>query len=109
MAGKAGDTQTLEAELVGLLARFRALGDRLSPLFAPEREADELPTIPEEKLREAYETIREFAANLDSDGAAYVLNYLDGFRIPDDERERCEKMRRAVANFDWDQIDEILK
>ncbi len=108
MAGKAGDTQTLQAELGGLLERFRALGERLSPLFAQEQAADDLPPIEEDKLREAYETIREFAASLDSDGAAYVLNYLDGFRIPDGERERCERIRRAVANFDWDQIDEIL-
>ncbi len=112
-AGKAGDKQTLDAELPALLERFRALGAALAPLGAgeeaPENAGAALPLISDDELREAYDGLRELAANLDSDNAKYVLNYLAGFRIPDGERERVEKLRAAIEGFDWDRIDEILK
>ncbi len=113
-AGKAGDTQTLDAELPDLLARFRALGAALAPLCAGTAEGEKrddaaLPLISDDELREAYDSLRELSANLDSDNAKYVLDYLDGFRLPDGERERVGKLRAAVEGFDWDQIDGILK
>ena len=111
LAGKAGDTQTLSAELGELLRRFRALGTALAPLLAsgePRADDASLPLISEDALREAYDSLREFAASMDSDSAAYVLSYLDGFRLPEDERGRVERLRRAVDYFDWDRIDEIL-
>ena len=111
LAGKAGDTQTLFAELGELLRRFRTLGTALAPLYASgETQTDgaSLPLISEDALREVYDNLRELAASMDSDSVAYVLNYLDGFRVPEDERERVERLRKAVANFDWDQIDGIL-
>ena len=111
LAGKAGDTQTLSAELGGLLSRFRALGTALAPLCASdETQVDDasLPPISEDVLREAYDSLRELAASMDSDSATYVLNYLAGFRVPADERERVDRLRKAIDNFDWDQIDGIL-
>ena len=108
-AGKAGDEGTLDAELDGLLERYRALGAALSPLYAPAKETQgELPLISENELSEAYQSIREFAENMDADSAEYALSYLDGFRIPEGEQERVERLRDAVRNFDWDRVNEIL-
>ena len=111
-AGKAGDSAALDAELDGLLARYRALGVALSPLYASEKEArneEALPLISDDELREAYDSIREFAASLDADSVAYAVEYLDGFRIPEDERERVEQLRAAVRSFDWDRISALFK
>ena len=111
LAGKAGDTQTLSTELGELLRRFRALGTALAPLCASDEARAEdasLPLISEDALREAYDSLRELAVSMDSDSAAYVLGYLDGFRVPESERERVERLRKAIRNFDWDRIDEIL-
>ncbi|MBQ9564292.1 MAG: response regulator, partial [Synergistaceae bacterium] len=108
-AGKAGDEAALDAELAGLLERYRSLGASLSPLYAPVKRADEeLPLISDDELREAYDSIRDFAASFDSDSMADALEYLDGFRIPEGERERVEQIRRAVDGFDWNRINEIL-
>ncbi|MCR4818508.1 MAG: response regulator [Fretibacterium sp.] len=108
-AGNAGDEAALDAELGGLLARYRALGAALSPLYAPERESQgDLPLISDDGLAEAYESIREFSENLDAESAEYALNYLDGFRIPEGERDRVEKLRAAIRDFDWGRVREIL-
>ena len=109
-AGKAGDTQLLSAGLGELLSGFRALGKALAPLYAAQRaDEEELPLIPEQKLREIYAAVRLSADNMDSEGAELLFRHLDGFRLPDGERERVEKLRHAVTEFDWDQIEDILK
>ncbi|MCR4818467.1 MAG: response regulator [Fretibacterium sp.] len=109
-AGKAGDEAALDAELSGLLERYRALGAALSPLYTQEKKADEedLPLISDDELRETYDSIRDFAANFDSDSMAYALEYLDGFRIPEGEKERVEQLRHAIENFNRSRINEIL-
>ena len=111
LAGKAGDEAVLDAELAGLLERYRTLGAALSPLYAPAKNAHdekELPPISENELREAYNSIRECALSLDSDGALYALDYLNGFRLSESEMQRVEKLRSAVNDFDWDRVNEIL-
>ena len=59
-------------------------------------------------MREAYNSIRECALSLDSDGALYALDYLNGFRLSESEMQRVEKLRSAVNDFDWDRVNEIL-
>ena len=109
MAGKAGDEQTFGAGIEDLLADFRKLGSALSPLNAVEESGEKLPELPDGKLYEAYDAIREFAVNMDSDGAAFIFNYLDGFSIPEGERERVSSLKHAAADFDWESIETILQ
>lgn len=101
----------LDAELAGLLERYRALGASLSPLYASAKNAEEeseLPTISENELREAYDSIRECSMSLDVEGALYVLDYLNGFRLPESDKQRVEQLRSAVNDFDWDRVNENL-
>ena len=111
LAGKAGDESALDAELAGLLKRYRALGAALSPLYAPATNAKaekELPLASENELREAYNSLRDCALSFDAEGAAYALDYLSGFRLSDSEMQRVEQLRSAVDDFDWDRVSEIL-
>ena len=110
-AGKAGDESVLDAELAGMLARYRALGAALSPLYAPAKNAQdekELPLISENELCEAYNSLRECALGFDAEGAVYALDYLNGFRLSESEMQRVEQLRSAVNDFDWDRVNEIL-
>jgi hypothetical protein len=52
--------------------------------------------------------VRKYALDFDDEGAAAALRELDGFAIPEAEREHVEAIRRMVSNFDWDRIDELL-
>ncbi|MBE7004839.1 MAG: response regulator [Ruminococcaceae bacterium] len=110
-AGKAGDADALGAELPDLLRRVRALSAALAPLCASDEAAEDesLPLLSDEALQEAYDGLRELAANMDADSAAFVFDYLAGFRIPQGERERVEKLKRAVKGFDWEQVNELLR
>jgi len=110
LAGKAGDAKTLFDGLDTLLPRFRALGEALAPLCAPEETAadETLPPISDDELRDAYDSLRELAANLDADNAKFVLDSLSGHRMPDAERGRVEALRRAVGEFDWERVNMLL-
>ena len=111
LAGKSGEEALLDAELAGLLARYRALGAALSPLYAPAKnyqDEKELSLISEDELREAYSSIQECAMSLDTEGALYALDYLGGFRLSESDTQKVEQLRNAVNDFDWDRVNKIL-
>jgi len=111
LAGKAGDTETLGAGLPDLLARIRAICAALAPLRGGGETAEDdgsLPLISDNELREAYDCLREFAANMDADSPAGVFECLALFRLPKEDRERLEKVKSAIAGFDWEQVNELL-
>ena len=111
LAGKAGDEAVLDADLAGLLERYRALGAALSPLYAPKENSQdekELPLISDDELREAYNSIRECASSFDTEGVLYALDYLNGFCLHESEKQKAEQLRSAVNDFDWDRVNEIL-
>ncbi|MBE7008118.1 MAG: response regulator [Ruminococcaceae bacterium] len=110
-AGKAGDADAVGAELGDLLARIRALCVSLAPLCGGDEAAEDetLPLISDDELSEAYEELRGFAASMDAQSAAYVFDFLAGYRLPQDERERVKKVKRAIDAFEWEQVEELLK
>ena len=109
LAGKAGDMQTLTSELGSLLESYRGLGERLSPLYRETEQNDaQLPMITENELHDAYDALREVLESMDYDSVTFVTDYLGRYSIPEEERERCEKIRRAADEFEWDMIGELL-
>lgn len=111
-AGKAGEKDVLEAEIDDLLSRVRTLCDDLSPLLDKKKpqavEDDSLPRISDEELREAFEELRGFAADMDEESAEFVFDFLSGFSLTPDIRERLNKIKGAIEGFDWDQATELL-
>ena len=110
-AGKAGDADAVGAELGDLLARIRALCVSLAPLCGGDEAAEDetLPLISDDELSEAYEELRGFAASMDAKSAAYVFDFLAGYRLPQGERERVKKVKRAIDAFEWEQAGELLQ
>ena len=111
LAGKAGDAGAVGAEISDLLERIRVLCVSLAPLCGGDEAAEDesLPLISDDELQEAYEELRGFAAGMDAQSAAYVFDFLAGYRLPQDERERVKKVKRAIDAFEWEQAGELLK
>ncbi len=107
-AGNANDIGTLESHIGELLSDYRTLTETLLPLGRPSEQEDK-PLISDEKLKEAYSAIIEFSEALDYDSIEYVIKSLDGYRIPENETQRAEKLKRAVFNYDYELLPEILK
>ena len=108
-AGNSGDVTTLEQNVEKLIDEYRALGEKLSAVFGnSEEDSDDKPLIPDDQLSEAYTAIKEFVEAFDYDSAAFVIESLGEFRMPDPEKERYKKLKCAAENFDWDDLTEIL-
>ena len=110
LAGKAGETEPLEKELPGLLSRIRAVCSALTPLVADEEVPDDdLPEIDQEELQDAYCTLKDVAESMDAKTAQHIIKLLSGYKLPEADKERVAKVKKAIESFDWDQISEILK
>ena len=109
-AGDSGDLETLDKELDELVARYRKLAADLKPLNAQSvsDEEDGRPPISDEELKKIYENICELCGNYDFDGVDNLVKTLEKYKIPENEAARVDDVRKAVDNYDYEVIPEIL-
>ncbi len=108
-AGDQGDTETLGRELPKLIAKYRKLAEELEPLNEHiNPEDDDRPLITMDELNEAYRTLSEFCEGFDFDSVVHVAQSLEGYRIPEDEATRVDAIIKAVDNFDYELIPDII-
>jgi len=107
-AGNEGDYATLRGGIGKLLADYRELAERLTPI-GPDESDGEKPEIDGETLKNAFEAILEFSEALDYDSIMYVIKSLGGYKIPDREKKRVDRLRNAALGFDYELIPGILK
>ncbi len=103
--GASGNFDKLKSLTGELLSRCRRLGEDLSPLLA----SGAFPEIPESDLKEALTLVQEFYAVADFESMLGVAEKLKGYRVPESEKERCEKLLRAAADFDYEGMAEAAK
>ncbi|MBO5516220.1 MAG: hypothetical protein J5963_08960, partial [Schwartzia sp.] len=93
-----------------LLADYRRLGEALAPLLHPtEAPEEEKPMMTEEKLREIYRTLKDYAEAFDYDKMEDVEKLLGEYSIPESERARVNNLRKAIASFDYDEVPGLLE
>ena len=104
-AGHAEDKEFLEAHTEELLTRCRSVGEQLLPLL----NNDDLPLIPEDELQEAFTLIREFLSVEDLESAMQIIDGLSDYRYPENEKQRCDALKKAALEFDYDAIETIME
>ncbi len=107
-AGKENNTEAFGSNISILLNDYRHLADKLAFPVKPEQHEEELPLIPEEKLREAYTAILAFSEQLDYDSINYVIDRFSAYRLPETEKKRVEEIKKAIDIFDCDAIPDII-
>ncbi len=104
--GNNNDTASIEDLTPELLSSYRKCQSILAPLYA---EDDSKELISPERLHEAYEAVKEFAAMFDSDSIDGIMDMLRGYRMPDNESERFERIAMCADAADWSGLEEALK
>ncbi|MBR5421260.1 MAG: EAL domain-containing protein [Lachnospiraceae bacterium] len=111
-AGNELNLDRIRSDTDELLSMYRELGGRLGLLLEPaeeeKKEADELPPISESALRDAIETMKDFAKMYDYDNMIFVLDSLKEYRLSDEEADRMRKIRDFTEAFQWEEIMKIL-
>ncbi len=108
-AGKAGDFDKVTKNHSTIVDLCRSCGEKLKPLARVRNENSPKPLIDEDRLREAFCSMREIAATFDYDSLLYVFDALEEYRLPEAEAELFGKVRAAADSLDWTQVGELLK
>ncbi|MBO4762632.1 MAG: response regulator, partial [Lachnospiraceae bacterium] len=74
-----------------------------------EDNAEEKPVIDPEILRVLLELLTSYMNDMDLDGADETIRKLSAYKLPANVEEEFEGLKAAVAQIDWDAVDEILK
>ncbi len=108
-AAEAADTKTLEREIGNLLSDYRMLANALAPLNEMEvMEAESSPLISEQEIKENYDTLLQLCEAFDYDGVVSAVETLEKYSFPKAEAPRFEALKKAVDNFDYDLIPQII-
>ncbi|MCR4597066.1 MAG: response regulator [Lachnospiraceae bacterium] len=105
-AGKRNDTEYIESNTAKLLEMYRFLDSALSPL---DDNGEDLPSIDENSLREAYQTIIEIAGSMDFGFMEDILKDLRGYSLPTPDKDRITKIEGRLTELDWDGIIDLAK
>ena len=111
LAGKAGDSEKVGAHIDELLERCRKLGDQLKPLTGGEEEEEDdsdKPLISDDELYEAYALIKEASEEFQFENIDEIVMSLKDYRIPDAEKDRVNNIIKAVGEYEYDKLPEIL-
>ena len=111
LAGKAGDSEKVGSRIDELLERCRELGDRLKPLIGDEAEDEDdsdKPLISDEELHEALSLIKEASEAFQFENIDEIVASLKDYRIPDAEKDRVKNIIKAVSEYEYDKLPEIL-
>jgi HPt (histidine-containing phosphotransfer) domain-containing protein len=105
-AGKAEDTEFIEAHNQALIKMYEALEEKLKKL--DEHEAQK-PVLEGAELDEAFQTLAEIAGSMDYGMMEGLLDDLNGYRINDSDSDLIERIGYSLLKLDWDEIKALLK
>ena len=110
-AGNSGYFNEILNDTEQLLNLYISYIEKLAPLVDHDEEEDNSNKQPidEDELAEAYEAMKEAAANFDIDSVEFVLQSLEDYKLPKDDIERYKQIKDAVSKLDWDKINALLK
>ena len=107
-AGNAGDLEKIKAETPRLLEMYKSYIEVLKDFKEVKQDDAGKPLIEDDALAEAYEALKEIAASFDYDNAKFIMQSLEEYRLPEREAARYDKIKTALENLDWEQVNKLL-
>ncbi len=108
-AGNSGYFNEILNDTEQLLNLYISYIEIFDPLFEHEENNLNKPQISEDELAEAFEAMKEAAANFDDDSLNFVLQSLQEYKLPPDVVDRYREIKEALTNLNWDKINSLLK
>jgi len=88
-----------------LLEKYRGYKESLS---AASKDKGNLPEIPKEELMDAFMSIKELVEAFDFKTAKDIMKMLEGYSIPEDEKQKYEGLIKLMAALDREEILKFL-
>ena len=109
-AGKEGNIDYINEHHPSFMENYKKLTDIVSVMFESDEKEDDknaIETDPE-MLKELYSELKAAAEGLDCDSVDFMLDEMRDCVVPDDEKEKFDKLISAAADYDYDTILELL-
>ena len=106
-AGNTGNTGYIREHHDEMIKLYEAYGERLKELFTEDREA--APEADANLMSIMYEEILEAAEEMNIDRLEEAFKEMQGYKIPDTEADKYDKLKKCSANFDYEGIIALLR
>ena len=108
-AGDHNDMDTLSANMDEFIKAIETLGGKLESL-TEDKKVDEssLPPMSQQELEDRYGRIKGCLDSFDTESIEDIINEIGSHSVPDSEKERCIKLHKALDDFDFEAMMEIL-
>ncbi len=112
-AGKERDEAYIKEHHASVMEDYLRLKEELDPLYedssgADGKDADNRPPADAAIMEGVYEGLSEAAQAMDCDMVEDILKEMEGYVIPDEEKERFEKIREKADRLDYDGMITLL-
>ena len=106
-AGNKNDTDYIAAHTDELLSEYKGFKSKLEQIKKPS-ETQDRPPVPPDELKDAYAALKEVIPQMDYDAVEMILGQLKEYRLPDEDKQKVEKLEKLLKLFDWDSMEELL-
>ncbi|WP_408071057.1 Hpt domain-containing protein [Butyrivibrio sp. JL13D10] len=109
-AGRENNLDFISENTQKLLDMFRSYESKLSILDTLTAECENnKKSIDRDELEEAYRSLAEIVESEDFDSAEMILDELEKCKLSDTDKELVCKLDKALKNFKWNEMEELLK
>ncbi|MEE3466802.1 MAG: ATP-binding protein [Eubacterium sp.] len=106
-AGNNEDWSMIDDKTDQLLSDLLAFKEKLAPLRAADGQ-DDREEIPESELTGAYQALKEVIPQMDYDAVEMILDQLKSYRLPEEDKKKCEELTAHLKNFDWEAMEMLI-
>jgi|GEM_PF-544466 len=107
--GNLGIISEIRENTPKLLMKYRDFYDKLLSVIKKDENPDELEQISDNDLNDAYNAILELVTADDFDSAREVVTQLEIYKIPDNQKEKYEKIKEMLKCVNREGIIDTLK
>ncbi len=107
-AGRHKDMEFFAGNIERLIEDYRKYDEYLKDLPKDDERIDRQP-ISADSLKEAYEALRCFVSQMDTDAVKMILDEMNMYILPAKDEEIFETLNRKILNFDWDGMESLLQ
>ncbi|MCR4690053.1 MAG: response regulator [Lachnospiraceae bacterium] len=108
-AGNDKDMVYINAHKDAVLTEYREFKQILAALKEKGKEEDSgKPEISPEELEDAYGALKECIPQMDYDAVEMILESLEEYKLPDEDREKMEALSKYLKFFNWEMMEDLI-
>lgn len=107
-AGNNNDMDYIAGNKDTLMEEYASFKEKLGRMKKANSEDDSKEMIPDDKLKDAYEALKELIPQMDYDSVEMILKSISEYSLPDKDAGFFEELGKLLKLFDWDGMEALI-